>query len=456
MKNNDGFLDPVPIVANPAPRPHPRPHEEPLEYQSVPIYCDTDDRLWALKADGAYGRIGEKERDRRLLELGFSPQKSADEALSPLEKAILAISNWHMVHFVGPLAGRLAGPHRVGNQRILVTSSPTIIEAGPGSCPDIDRLLSGLFGPVQLISVLCWLKFAREILDAGEYATGQVLALAGPPNSGKNVFQEQIVTPILGGRSASPFRYMTNRTSFNRELIGAEHHQVSDEAAKDDITERNQITAYIKREASNQQDSQDAKYRHSTLLIPHFRRVTISTNERREDLLLLPLMDEMMLSKVMLLRVNGDNHDCFPSAAEPNQWKMFRVTLQQQLPAFIRQLYDLKIPAALRDPRYGVRAYHDPELLSRICGLAPEMEILAILRQATDKPTAANQWHTATELFELVYAKDILRDGIRALKCQSAKSLGHHLTKLVEQRRIDRKLMEGKNRYLISRDPSDE
>jgi len=51
-------------------------------------------------------------------------------------------------------------------------------------------------------------------------------------------FMQKILTPILGGRAARPYRYMIGTTDFNSDLFLAEHLMIEDEAAATDISSR--------------------------------------------------------------------------------------------------------------------------------------------------------------------------------------------------------------------------
>ena len=62
----------------------------------------------------------------------------------------------------------------------------------------------------------------------------QVQVFIGPKNCDKTLTQEQIITPLFGGREAEPFAYLSGLTRFNNDLFAAEHHKMSDEIATSD------------------------------------------------------------------------------------------------------------------------------------------------------------------------------------------------------------------------------
>ena len=44
-----------------------------------------------------------------------------------------------------------------------------------------------------------------------------------PSDCGKSFIQEHVITPLFGGRSADPTKYLLGKTTFNAEMGGAEH-----------------------------------------------------------------------------------------------------------------------------------------------------------------------------------------------------------------------------------------
>ena len=56
-------------------------------------------------------------------------------------------------------------------------------------------------------------------------------------DSGKSRLQN-LITPLLGGRVANPYHYMTGKSNFNSELFGAEHLMIEDEPASTRIEAR--------------------------------------------------------------------------------------------------------------------------------------------------------------------------------------------------------------------------
>ena len=273
------------------------------------------------------------------------------------------------VDYAGPLSGHRCGLLTLpSGGRVLVTSQAEPIQPGRSqSCPAIEAFFSGLFGADQSRVVLYWLKLALGSLKAGDFRPGQLLVLAGPSGCGKSLFQA-LVTQLLGGRSAKPYRYMTGETAFNSDLAGAEHLIIEDENASADIRSRRKFGASIKEFTVNTEMSVHAKGRQA-ITLPTYKRLTLSVNDEPENLMILPPMDSSLLDKITLLK-------CTPAplpygSDRQRNWRC----LVSELPAFVNLLDSIRIEKKVRDDRFGAAAYHHPDILDVIASISPERRL---------------------------------------------------------------------------------
>ena len=331
-------------------------------------------KFWIQNSRGGWIEVGEKAIARVLIAADYLNQRQGPEPMSEVQQQILRLQTQHDVAYAGPLAGYSCGVTEICGNRILVTSSPRIISAAEGPCDTVLALLENLFVD-QLPYVLGWLKVADEALRVGHRRPGQALALAGPRNSGKSLFQN-LLTLILGGRAAKPYRYMSGATAFNGELLGAEHLMIEDEFASTDIRSRRHFGARIKEVTVNEVQSCHSKNRQAISMIP-FWRLSISLNEEPENLLILPPFDESLADKIMLLKVRKQPMPMRTNSCEERAafWK----TLQSELPAFLYFLSRWDLPEGLRCGRFGVQTYHHPELLSAIDSMSPQLRLLELI-----------------------------------------------------------------------------
>lgn len=303
---------------------------------------------------------------------GFPCEEFHTSGLKAFDHAMVLCQRDLYVDYAGPLAGHRAGLLKTQDgKRVLVTSESSPVAAKVGDCPNFDRFIAELL-PEQSQYFLYWLKIARESLLEGSFRSGQMVALAGPSGCGKSLLQS-LITAFLGGRMAKPYLYMVEKTAFNSHLAASEHLVIADEQASLDLRSRRNFGSKIKEMCVNREMSIHAKGRDISVTVDTFRRITLSVNDEPENLAILPPMDESILDKIILLKCSraevGDN---------PKEiWKRF----ESELPQLAYQLELLRIPKALKDSRYGVKAYHNPELLEIVADISPETRLLQLIDQ---------------------------------------------------------------------------
>jgi len=315
--------------------------------------------------------------------------------LNEIEACLHKAQTERAVDFCGPLAGHKVGMFETSaGVRVLVTQAPGRIfddPSGPVECPNLERFLGELFGDDQLPSVLAWCKYACESLRRGDFRPGQMLLLAGPAQCGKSLFQA-LVTELLGGRAAKPYRYMIGQTAFNEDLARAEHLVIEDENPSTDIRSRREFGTAIKDFSVNREMSIHGKGK-TALQLPTYRRITCSVNDEPENLMICPPLDDSIRDKIMLLRCN------VATVGEDRleTWK----TLAGEIPAFRCFLARHRVPPSIKDPRFGVKAFHHPDLLEALSSIAPENRLLNLIDEVLFGPrTKEVSWEGTAEQLE--------------------------------------------------------
>jgi hypothetical protein len=394
------------------------------------VYYDVGRKdYWIQNTRKAWITVNETGLKRQMRDCGYSAKVHDGERVSDLDQFLNVVQREFDVAYAGPLAGYQKGPVEMCGQRILVTSSPKLITPLSGTCPVFTRLLQNMFPDIQLIYLISWLKVAYESLRAGHRRPGQVLVLAGERNSGKSLLQN-LITNILGGRVAKPYRYMSGRTAFNAELFGAEHLMIEDEAASTNISARRDFGARIKDFTVNTVQSCHAKNRQAISLEP-FWRVSVSLNDEPENLLILPPFDESLIDKVILLKVSKAPLP-MPTHTQKER-EEFLQTLCAELPAFLGLLTRWEIPEHQKCERFGVRHFHHPELLEALNDLAPETKLMALIELAFQEGTFAESGFDATaeQLQMLLLASPHSCEAKRLLDWTNA--LGTYLGRLAKR-----------------------
>jgi hypothetical protein len=356
---------------------------------------------WFENERGEYIRINDRSLQLRLRDAGFSREPNRNEELSPVERETLHIQQSHSVDYAAPLAGYRKGLYLTEGHRILVINSPVLIAPQPGSWATLDLVLSNLLGQ-QTLYAYGWLKVALEFLRDNKRGPGQTLVLAGEHDCGKSLVQN-LVTVLLGGRSAKPYRYMTEQTSFNSELFAAEHLMIEDEPASSDLRTRRKFGSYIKVVTVSETQSFHAKNRPALTLRP-FWRLTISVNIEPHNLLILPELDDSLEDKVILLKATRSPMP-MPTRT-PGERTAFWDTLVRELPAFVDFLLKWDIPEEKRSERFGITHYHHPEIRTAIDAIAPETRMLELIDRTVLRGRSAPWEGTAAELQTVLEAAE--------------------------------------------------
>ena len=341
------------------------------------LYYDASGAYWVEACAGNYLQVDKSSAKLHLRAGGLSKDEYVGN-LNQLENALLLAQKERSLDYAGPLSGHAPGVFRTSDgRRALVTSGTRIIKAEPGEFPAFHKFTFELLGAVQQERLFGWLKAARDAQAAGDFRPGQLLALAGPSGCGKSLLQA-LIGEWLGGRTAKPFRYMMGETPFNGDLAGAEHWCIEDENSSTDMRQRRRFGAALKEAVVNREFSIHPKNKQAFTL-PTFRRVTLSTNDEEENLAILPPLDGSMLDKIMLLK-------CSPAKVGTNR-KATWSKLTGELPALAAELDGWKIPKRIQDSRYGVEAFHHPDLIECLTSLSPEER----LRNLIDSVLFANR-----------------------------------------------------------------
>ena len=328
-----------------------------------------------------FTQMGAAEIKRKLKVRGLRsrPDPDSGETLAPIDRLLDAATEHHAVDFAVNVAGTPAGLYDFAGARVLVRESPRLIEPEAGDFPTIETFITGLLGGDGALLLCGWLRIAFEALRAGERRPGQALIIVGPPDCGKSRIQHQIVTPILGGRSADPKAYLFGRTDFNSELIGAEHLLIEEIPPSSKMEDRETLGERIKEVVGNDTARLHKKNR-DACSVPTFWRLSVTLND--DNLRCLPPLKLSLLDKIIILSAAPAPEFWEQFASAPDPRKAFREAIERELPAFAPYLITMKIEDRFKSRRFGVTHYIPEELARAIHEGEPEFHLAMLIDKA--------------------------------------------------------------------------
>lgn len=380
----------------------------------------------------------EKDVKRELRLAGVFSRATEGKSYSQADLVMNYIQHERHVDYAGPLAGKRVGVYPVQGRRILVTNSFRLIEPIEGAWPTLRTLLEGMLRTEEVdqsVSLYAWLKVGIEALRKGEARPGHALILAGPSDCGKSFVQEHVITPLLGGRSADPTKYLLGKTQFNAEMGGAEHLAIQELPSGLDHKSRALFAEELKRLIATESHALHPKYCDAVTVYPWWR-VSLSINNNVDRLKALPALTSDFGDKVLLMLC--ESRPMPMPTATPEDRRAFREAIARELPAFVSFLLSWEIPASLRQTkhasRFGHDHFHHPELTAALFEQEPQNSLLYMLDNFGDLYGDGDAWGwaAAEELREKLSEDG--RFGAQARKLFTfANACGTYLSKLEEK-----------------------
>ena len=433
-----GLLDaagdpPRPVPAAPQPA-SPNPLDD-LHYDP------NSGQWWTRNAWGDYAQIN-GERVRTLFtESGVSPTKDQTGA-SDVDRELLRRTRDTRIRYAGSVAGHRAGLYG----KVLVTESVAPLESVPGDCARLQTYLHNLLdqNDDQYWRLIYWLALRRRAVLTNTWRASQALALVGPAACGKSFVQAQVITKLLGGRIAKPYRYMSGATEFNGDLFASEHLCISDEAPGRDIHSRRSLGSHIKSMLFDIDQSCHPKNRQAVTLRPIWA-MSISLNDEPENLQVLPPLDPSLMDKLIILRC----------VRNPLPWpgpeiEVLREIIDTELSQFAHYLDGLTVPDHLVEPRCGLKAYQHPAILDELMQLSPEHQLIGLIDTVIFENEFLTWRGTAADLETILRDSKYAREADRLFRFNTA--CGVYLARLHEQdpERIKKTKTNGKVKWAIS------
>lgn len=402
-----------------------------IQAENLNLFFDVRDAGYWFKLGPRFVKLGARDIKLHLFQRGYRDD-SYVQGLREIDWPLWNAQMRSQIEYAGPLAGHPAGIVENGHRRLLITEGPRdVLEDGPKKpkkprwfLPFVQQLLPG----EQWMHFVHWLRVGLESLRAGDFRPGQAVVLAGPPGCGKSLLQH-VVTLLFGGRVANPFSYMMGE-KFNYDLAGAEHWMIEDPPSSTDIRARRLFGNKLKEATVNRDIAINQKGK-DALLLPVFRRVTLSVNHETENLSVVPPFDASISDKIFLFL-------CDVADVGSDRKKTWE-TLVAEIPhlrAWLLGGGPGPLPAELSDSRFGIRAWHHPDLLKDLSDLSPEIRLLELIDHVifeTRKPDEpALPWEGKTILLERDLRRSEFQTEVQNL-LKFTTACGVYLARLLKQ-----------------------
>lgn len=452
----------------------------PKEFDADSVAGSLD--LWWANGDGSNFIVGDggktwsrwpEKKIFNLFKTRYVRMKPREgEVLSEAERVLMHTMRERRLEYeLAAVSGYKSGIYDFNGSRVLIRTAPRLVEPKQGEWPTVRALIHSKLdfsfydpeghGIDQTDYFHGWMKTAIEGLylgGPGNFRPGQCIIFAGPRDSGKSRLQHQVITGLLGGRSADPGPYLFGRTDFNGELFSAEHLMMEDPASSTKTVDRVYFGEMLKQLVVNDTQRLHAK-REDAIVVSPFFRTTISVNDDPDKMRVLPLLTPDIKDKVHLFLISPAPLP-MPTATLDER-SAFRAAIASELPAYAWWLLnEYVIPESMRSVRFGVKEWHHPTLAVELFDDTPAAELLQIIDAATFEVEDLKLWQVSSasrqqgDLWEgtAIDLERLLLDDSCALQREAKKLVMHNkIDRLLSRLKEDRPDRVAQHRTRLSR-----
>lgn len=297
------------------------------------------------------------------------------------------------------------------------------------SCPFIKAILEGMFDAEQLRVFLAWFSHAYQGAISHQARQGHALFIVGDIGSCKTFLGQRIIGEALGGFSEGT-SFITGKDMFNSELFESGVWCVDDAEIAADRQKHELYSQIIKKVVANPSMTYRRMYAEAVTL-PWMGRLVVTLNE--DAIEMLPNIEANLLDKVIFLKAQ-------PSNVRMGEKVDNDARIASELPAFLAYLRDYVIPEEMKDARsnrFGMKAYHHPELIAAARASSPSAnfgEIVNLWRThyftLEDKKA---EWEGTALDFQMLLNEDGALTQIVRQTVRNTNHLGKMLRQLVVQ-----------------------
>ena len=334
------------------------------------------------------------------------------------------------IDWVGEIGGIPKGLYVDNGYRCLIKEGPIYIEPEKGDCPFLDKFMPQLLPGTQVHIMEAWIKRAYILKQQDPHAPFlcQIPILVGERDCGKSLFKDEILIPLLGGRSADAIAFITG-SNFNSDLIRADLAVIDDQNF-DTRFDQDVSTDRMKKWVADRNKRLEQKH-HPAVNVHAKIPLLVLLNTGSKNLRLLPDLTEDIRDKVLGFLCGkaevptGKNHEI-----------VIQKTIRSELPAYLYKLLHRRNPppGVISEGRFGIVPYCHPELLKMREDEDYAITVLELIESYMAYNGLATEWQqTSGELFRELTSDSYSRTALTSL-CRNPKALGWQLSKLIRMR----------------------
>lgn len=400
-----------------------------------------DGRQYYRKVNDNWVAVPKDDARLQLRVMGIAEVKRKGQSASDQDLVLNHIQTHRRIYAAVPIPFNDSEIVPYNGNKLLNTSNHRIVqpapegEGKPEKFPWIWNWINNAFdegpleGSLKSKDYFCgWLwRFYSSALR-GDVQAGQILVMVGPTSVGKSFINQHLIGGMVGG-SVEAQDILLKGSTFNKSAGEVGHWRLDDPCNEGSFADKRRFTHNLKQHAANPTLTYQPKYV-DAMEVPFMGRICVTLNDNDpEALAILPAMDASFQDKIILLKLRGDFSPDFLGDNSKNEARM-----ALELPFFLRWLLDWgeNLPEGLQDkrkPRFGIKAFHHPDLVEKSRLETPEyaiQELLEIWCVACSKNKDAPTELTASAILQEL--RSLMPDSTRELKIQT---FGRNLTKLV-------------------------
>lgn len=377
---------------------------------------------------GNFVRMNPALTKRKLVAKGM-PEEDAEAMMdeASFERPIV---------YAGPVSGMKKGSRKLADQNILVTTEMDIPEAKAGDWQFLYDLIDGMFpDDDNKDRFMAWLYHSWKSLKDGVWSPLPVLCLGGPKGCGKTL-TVTVANMVLGeGTVGKAFRWASGGTNFNAEMLQCNLLEIDDEISSTQKGARDAIGATFKQIAVVGTHAIEAKGVQS-FTCPTFWRMVVCCNDEPESLKVLPVNNDGLQDKYLLLRAVKPEVPVEARTGEERE--ALRQKIRECIPGFLHYMQEADWSDTFADGRMIVTGWQDDQLMKSLNVMTPAAQLLELVDLANPYSEVTGCWEgKAMELQQLLANCDATKMAAHRV-LSYATSCGIYLSQLAKSVAPDR------------------